>query len=114
MGSLSPGGHPELLFFADVQWLRGHRGRTSLSKPRRGSKAVLLVQGLHVCSPALSQPQSLSTLSPPTLALRWDGWQLLCQGSLSRLSLIGCGKGYTDTVVKGSLEQQKFLIFYIR
>ncbi|NXH77309.1 AIFM3 factor, partial [Hydrobates tethys] len=26
----------------------------------------------------------------------------------------GCGKGYTDTVVKGSLEQQKFLIFYIR
>lgn len=30
------------------------------------------------------------------------------------LSLAGCGKGYTDTVVKGSLEQQKFLIFYIR
>ncbi|NXK12777.1 AIFM3 factor, partial [Herpetotheres cachinnans] len=26
----------------------------------------------------------------------------------------GCGKGYTDTVVKGSLEQEKFLIFYIR
>ncbi|NXT32445.1 AIFM3 factor, partial [Pelecanoides urinatrix] len=26
----------------------------------------------------------------------------------------GCGKGYTETVVKGSLEQQKFLIFYIR
>ncbi|NWV00777.1 AIFM3 factor, partial [Upupa epops] len=26
----------------------------------------------------------------------------------------GCGKGYTATVVKGSLEQQKFLIFYIR
>ncbi|XP_061868432.1 apoptosis-inducing factor 3-like isoform X2 [Colius striatus] len=26
----------------------------------------------------------------------------------------GCGDGYTDTVVKGSLEQQKFLIFYIR
>ncbi|XP_075296397.1 apoptosis-inducing factor 3 [Opisthocomus hoazin] len=26
----------------------------------------------------------------------------------------GCGNGYTDTVVKGSLEQQKFLIFYIR
>uniref|UniRef100_A0A8C3C3W7 FAD/NAD(P)-binding domain-containing protein n=1 Tax=Cairina moschata TaxID=8855 RepID=A0A8C3C3W7_CAIMO len=26
----------------------------------------------------------------------------------------GCGKGFTDTVVKGSLEQQKFLIFYIR
>ncbi|XP_065550749.1 apoptosis-inducing factor 3-like isoform X5 [Lathamus discolor] len=26
----------------------------------------------------------------------------------------GCGMGYTDTVVKGSLEQQKFLIFYIR
>ncbi|NXD68281.1 AIFM3 factor, partial [Eolophus roseicapillus] len=26
----------------------------------------------------------------------------------------GCGTGYTDTVVKGSLEQQKFLIFYIR
>ncbi|XP_054066255.1 apoptosis-inducing factor 3-like [Rissa tridactyla] len=26
----------------------------------------------------------------------------------------GCGKGYTDTVVKGNLEQQKFLIFYIR
>ncbi|KFU86372.1 Apoptosis-inducing factor 3, partial [Chaetura pelagica] len=26
----------------------------------------------------------------------------------------GCGKGYTDTVVKGSLEQQKFLIFYIK
>ncbi|NWU84996.1 AIFM3 factor, partial [Onychorhynchus coronatus] len=26
----------------------------------------------------------------------------------------GCGKGYTDTVVKGSLEQQKFLIFYLR
>ncbi|XP_033924725.1 apoptosis-inducing factor 3-like [Melopsittacus undulatus] len=26
----------------------------------------------------------------------------------------GCGRGYTDTVVKGSLEQQKFLIFYIR
>ncbi|NXO29757.1 AIFM3 factor, partial [Cisticola juncidis] len=26
----------------------------------------------------------------------------------------GCGQGYTDTVVKGSLEQQKFLIFYIR
>ncbi|NXO99134.1 AIFM3 factor, partial [Certhia brachydactyla] len=26
----------------------------------------------------------------------------------------GCGKGYTDTVVKGSLEQKKFLIFYIR
>ncbi|NXN96907.1 AIFM3 factor, partial [Rhinopomastus cyanomelas] len=26
----------------------------------------------------------------------------------------GCGKGYTSTVVKGSLEQQKFLIFYIR
>lgn len=60
------------------------------------------------------QPQSLSPLSLPTLALRWDGWQLLCQGSLSRLSLTGCGKGYTDTVVKGSLEQQKFLIFYIR
>lgn len=30
------------------------------------------------------------------------------------LSLAGCGKGYVDTVVKGSLEQQKFLIFYIR
>lgn len=30
------------------------------------------------------------------------------------LSLAGCGKGYTDTVVKGNLEQQKFLIFYIR
>lgn len=30
------------------------------------------------------------------------------------LSLAGCGMGYTDTVVKGSLEQQKFLIFYIR
>uniref|UniRef100_A0A663MLL5 Rieske domain-containing protein n=1 Tax=Athene cunicularia TaxID=194338 RepID=A0A663MLL5_ATHCN len=26
----------------------------------------------------------------------------------------GCGKGYTDTVVKGSLEEQKFLVFYIR
>ncbi|XP_068010721.1 apoptosis-inducing factor 3-like isoform X2 [Melanerpes formicivorus] len=26
----------------------------------------------------------------------------------------GCGKGYTDTVVKGSLEQETFLIFYIR
>ncbi|KFV50401.1 Apoptosis-inducing factor 3, partial [Tyto alba] len=26
----------------------------------------------------------------------------------------GCGKGYTETVVKGSLEHQKFLIFYIR
>ncbi|NXE11166.1 AIFM3 factor, partial [Lophotis ruficrista] len=26
----------------------------------------------------------------------------------------GCGKGYTDTVLKGSLEQEKFLIFYIR
>ncbi|XP_053941345.1 apoptosis-inducing factor 3-like isoform X2 [Cuculus canorus] len=26
----------------------------------------------------------------------------------------GCGEGYTDTVVKGSLEQEKFLIFYIR
>ncbi|NXG59885.1 AIFM3 factor, partial [Hemiprocne comata] len=26
----------------------------------------------------------------------------------------GCGKGYTETVVKGSLEQQKFLIFYIK
>ncbi|XP_008946946.1 PREDICTED: apoptosis-inducing factor 3-like [Merops nubicus] len=26
----------------------------------------------------------------------------------------GCGKGYTDTVVKGSLEQEKFLVFYIR
>ncbi|NXK81724.1 AIFM3 factor, partial [Amazona guildingii] len=26
----------------------------------------------------------------------------------------GCGMEYTDTVVKGSLEQQKFLIFYIR
>ncbi|NXJ18323.1 AIFM3 factor, partial [Dicrurus megarhynchus] len=26
----------------------------------------------------------------------------------------GCGKGYTETVVKGSLEQEKFLIFYIR
>ncbi|KAM9525815.1 apoptosis-inducing factor 3-like [Guaruba guarouba] len=26
----------------------------------------------------------------------------------------GCGMGYTDTVVKGSLEQHKFLIFYIR
>ncbi|KFQ45556.1 Apoptosis-inducing factor 3, partial [Nestor notabilis] len=26
----------------------------------------------------------------------------------------GCGTGYTDTVVKGSLEQEKFLIFYIR
>ncbi|XP_010022843.1 PREDICTED: apoptosis-inducing factor 3-like, partial [Nestor notabilis] len=25
----------------------------------------------------------------------------------------GCGTGYTDTVVKGSLEQEKFLIFYI-
>lgn len=108
--SPEPRGHPELLLFADLQWLRGHRGRTSLSKPRRGSKSVLLVQGLHVCSPALSQPP----LSLPTLALRWDGWQLLCQGSLSRLSLTGCGKGYTDTVVKGSLEQQKFLIFYIR
>ena len=30
------------------------------------------------------------------------------------LSLAGCGKGYTDTVVKGSLEEQKFLVFYIR
>ncbi|POI24320.1 hypothetical protein CIB84_011930, partial [Bambusicola thoracicus] len=26
----------------------------------------------------------------------------------------GCGKGYTDTVLKGSLEQQKFLIFYLK
>ncbi|NXG38277.1 AIFM3 factor, partial [Dromaius novaehollandiae] len=26
----------------------------------------------------------------------------------------GCGEGYTDTVVKGSLEQLKFLIFYIK
>ncbi|XP_067165662.1 apoptosis-inducing factor 3-like [Apteryx mantelli] len=26
----------------------------------------------------------------------------------------GCGEGYTDTVVKGSLEQLEFLIFYIR
>ncbi|XP_069729853.1 apoptosis-inducing factor 3-like [Phaenicophaeus curvirostris] len=26
----------------------------------------------------------------------------------------GCGEGYTDTVLKGSLEQEKFLIFYIR
>ncbi|NXF94117.1 AIFM3 factor, partial [Eubucco bourcierii] len=26
----------------------------------------------------------------------------------------GCGEGYTDTVVKGSLEQETFLIFYIR
>ncbi|NWS78810.1 AIFM3 factor, partial [Crotophaga sulcirostris] len=26
----------------------------------------------------------------------------------------GCGEGYTDTVVKGSLEQERFLIFYIR
>lgn len=30
------------------------------------------------------------------------------------LSITGCGKGYTDTVVKGSLEQETFLIFYIR
>ncbi|XP_021271519.1 apoptosis-inducing factor 3-like isoform X1 [Numida meleagris] len=26
----------------------------------------------------------------------------------------GCGKGYTDTVLKGSLEHQKFLIFYLK
>ncbi|KFV81822.1 Apoptosis-inducing factor 3, partial [Struthio camelus australis] len=26
----------------------------------------------------------------------------------------GCGEGYTDTVVKGSLEELKFLIFYIK
>ncbi|XP_009467904.1 PREDICTED: apoptosis-inducing factor 3-like, partial [Nipponia nippon] len=31
-----------------------------------------------------------------------------------RISYAGCGQGYTDTVVKGSLEHQKFLIFYIR
>ncbi|XP_050837886.1 apoptosis-inducing factor 3-like isoform X2 [Serinus canaria] len=40
--------------------------------------------------------------------------QTTVPGLLSRLSPPGCGKGYTDTVVKGSLEQQKFLIFYIR
>ncbi|XP_032934414.1 apoptosis-inducing factor 3-like isoform X1 [Catharus ustulatus] len=41
--SLSPGpaGHPELLFFADLQCLGGHRGGTSLSKAMRGSKSVL-------------------------------------------------------------------------
>lgn len=109
MVSLSPGVHPELLFSADLQRRRSHRGRTSLSKPRRGSKSVLLVQGPHVCSPA----PALSPLSHHAVSeVVWV--QSAGPGLLSRLSPPGCGKGYTDTVVKGSLEQQKFLIFYIR
>lgn len=47
------------------------------------SGSVLLVQGLHACS-ALSQLQP-GPLPLPAMALRWDGWQLLCQGSPSRL-----------------------------
>lgn len=44
------------------------------------------------------------------------GWvALLYQSSLTpRSSSAGCGKGYTDTVLKGSLEEQKFLIFYLK
>lgn len=30
------------------------------------------------------------------------------------LRLLGCGKGYTETVLKGNLEERRFLIFYIR
>uniref|UniRef100_A0A8D0GPF0 L-amino-acid oxidase n=1 Tax=Sphenodon punctatus TaxID=8508 RepID=A0A8D0GPF0_SPHPU len=26
----------------------------------------------------------------------------------------GCGEGYTDTVLRGDLDQRKFLLFYIR
>ncbi|XP_025070411.1 apoptosis-inducing factor 3-like isoform X3 [Alligator sinensis] len=32
----------------------------------------------------------------------------------SSIRYAGCGKGFTETVVKGSLEEQKFVIFYIK
>lgn len=52
------------------------------------SGPVLLVQGFHTCSLSLSQPGSLSQpvtvpSAPPCDGT--DGWQLLCQGSPSRL-----------------------------
>lgn len=82
------------------------------------SGSVLLVQGLHACSPALSQPQPVAVPSAPTCDGTEVGWVAAAVPGLpeqaAMLFLAGCGKGYTDTVVKGSLEQQKFLIFYIR
>lgn len=80
------------------------------------SGSVLLVQGLHACSPALWQ--LVTVPSAPTCDGTAVGWVAAAVPGLpeqaATLSLAGCGKGYTDTVVKGSLEQQKFLIFYIR
>lgn len=84
------------------------------------SGSVLLVQGFHTCSPSLShsRPQPVTVPSAPPCDGTEVGWVAAARPGLleqaAMLSLAGCGTGYTDTVVKGSLEQQKFLIFYIR
>lgn len=84
MVSWSPGsrGHPELLFLANLQWFRGHRGRTSLSKPRRGSKSVLLVQGIHICSPA-----PVTVPSVPTHTGSGVGWVAIAVPGLPEQAL---------------------------
>lgn len=99
------------------------RERGTITKPRRnlGPRAVLLLwvssaRPGPLCQPAApcqSHIPSPSSCTPGGIEVVWVA--LLYQSSLTpRSSSAGCGKGYTDTVLKGSLEEQKFLIFYLK